>query len=134
MLTSRVLYTKELRTKAIHMNSGEVILTDAPIDNNGKGEAFSPTDLVATSLACCMLTIMGIAGNEHGFSIDGTEATIRKVMYSEPRRIGEIHIKLNFPDHKYSDKEKKIIERSAYTCPVSQSLHPDLKQEIEFVF
>ena len=134
MPTSEVLYTKDLRTESTHILSGEKIITDAPPDNKGRGEAFSPTDLVATSLATCMLTIMGIAANERGFSIDGTKATVTKVMYSEPRRIGEIHIELAFPHDNYSEKEKKIIEKSAFTCPVSKSLHPDLKQEIEFVF
>ncbi len=134
MPTSKVLYTKDLRTEATHILSGDKIITDAPPDNKGRGEAFSPTDLVATSLASCMLTIMGISANEHGFSIDGTKATVTKVMYSDPRRIGEIHIKLEFPDNNYSEKEKKFIEKAAYTCPVSKSLHPDLKQKIEFLF
>jgi putative redox protein len=117
-----------------HLKSGDVVITDAPPDNKGRGEAFSPTDLVATSLASCMLTIMGIAANERGFSIDGATAEVSKVMYSDPRQIGEIHIKLQFPQNNYSEKEKKIIEKSAYTCPVSKSLHPDLKQIIEFNF
>jgi len=134
MSTSKVLYTSDLRTECTHTLSGNTIITDAPPDNKGKGEAFSPTDLVATSLACCMLTIMGIAANERGFSIDGTRATVTKVMYAEPRRIGEIHIELVFPKNDYSVKEKKIIEKAAYTCPVSQSLHADLIQEITFKF
>lgn len=134
MLTSKVLYTKELRTEATHMLSGSTVVTDAPPDNKGRGEAFSPTDMVATSLATCMLTIMGIAANEKGFSIDGATAEVTKVMYSDPRRIGEIHVNLQFPPNDYSDREKKIIEKAAFTCPVSQSLHPDLKQEISFNF
>jgi len=134
MSTSTVLYTSDLRTECTHTLSGNTIITDAPPDNKGKGEAFSPTDLVATSLACCMLTIMGIAANEHGFSIDGTRATVTKVMYAEPRRIGEIHVVLDFPDNNYSVKEKKIIEKAAFTCPVSQSLHPELVQDIKFLY
>ena len=134
MSTSTVLYTSDLRTKCTHTLSGNTIITDAPPDNKGKGEAFSPTDLVATSLASCMLTIMGIAANEHGFSIDGTKASVTKVMYADPRRIGEIHIELVFPKNDYSVKVKKIIEKAAFTCPVSQSLHPELKQEIKFIF
>lgn len=134
MTTSTVQYTSGLRTKCTHTLSGNTIITDAPPDNKGKGEAFSPTDLVATSLACCMLTIMGIAANEHGFSIDGTRATVTKVMYTEPRRIGEIHVELVFPKNDYSAKEKKIIEKAAFTCPVSQSLHPELVQDIKFLF
>ena len=134
MATSTVTYTTDLRTKATHLLSGNTIITDAPPDNQGKGDAFSPTDLLATSLACCMLTIMGISAREHGFSIDGTKAEVTKVMYAEPRRVGEVHIILSFPHNRYSDKERKIIEKAAYTCPVSQSLHPDLKQEIKFLF
>ena len=134
METARVRYIKDLRIEATHVLSGEKVITDAPPDNKGRGEAFSPTDMVATSLATCMMTIMGIASNERGFSIDGMTASVTKVMYSEPRRIGEIHIELTFPPNNYSEKEKKIIERAAYTCPVSQSLHPDLKQEIKFLF
>ena len=134
MPTSTVTYTRELRTEAIHFLSGNKIITDAPPDNKGKGEAFSPTDLVATALATCMLTIMGIAANEKGFSVDGTKAEVTKVMYADPRRIGEIHIHLEFPPNNYTQREKKIIENAAYTCPVSKSLHPDLKQIIEFSF
>jgi len=134
MATSKVIYTTDLRTELTHILSGNKIITDAPPDNKGRGEAFSPTDLVATGLASCMLTIMGIAANEKGFSIDGTKAEVTKVMYSDPRRIGEIHIRLEFPSNNYTDREKKIIENAAYTCPVSKSLHPDLKQIIEFIF
>ena len=134
MPTSEIIYTSNLRTEATHVLSGDKIITDAPPDNKGRGEAFSPTDLVATSLATCMLTIMGISAREHGFSIDGTTASVTKVMYSTPRRIGEIHVSLRFPPNNYSEKEKKFIEKAAFTCPVSQSLHPDLKQEIEFLF
>jgi len=134
MPTSTVLYTTNLRTELTHTLSGNIIITDAPPDNKGRGEAFSPTDLVVTSLASCMLTIMGIAANEKGFSIDGTRASVTKVMYFDPRRIGEIRVILKFPQNNYSVKEKKIIEKAAYTCPVSQSLHPELKQKIEFNF
>jgi len=134
MPTSEVIYTSGLRTEATHVLSGDKIITDAPPDNKGRGDAFSPTDLMATSLASCMLTIMGISAREHDFSIDGTTASVTKVMYSDPRRVGEIHIKLSFPHNNYSEKEKKFIEKAAFTCPVSQSLHPDLKQQIEFLF
>jgi len=134
MPTSKVLYTTDLRTELTHILSGDKVITDAPPDNKGRGEAFSPTDLVATGLASCMLTIMGIAANEKGFSIDGTKAEVTKVMYADPRRIGEIHIHLEFPSNDYSDREKKIIENAAYTCPVSKSLHPELKQIIAFSF
>lgn len=135
MATSTVTYLGELRTEAKHIQSGSTIITDAPTDNHGKGEAFSPTDLMATSLANCMLTVMGIKANTEGMtSIDGTEAEITKIMYAEPRRVGEIHIKLTFPKNNFSDKEKKIYENTAHACPVAKSLHPDLKQVLEFIW
>ena len=134
METARTIYLGDLRTEALHLHSGVKIITDAPLDNQGKGEFFSPTDLVATSLASCMFTIMGIAARTHGFSIDGTEAVITKVMLSNPRRIGEVIIVFNFPDILYTAKQKEIIERAGRTCPVALSLHPDLKQSISFNF
>lgn len=132
MATSKVTYTGDLRTSAVHLKSGNEIITDAPTDNQGKGEAFSPTDLLATSLGSCILTIVGIAAKSHGFVIDGATAEITKVMAENPRRIGEIYVKLQFPDNNYTDKEKVIIERAAKTCPVAYSLHPDIKEEITF--
>lgn len=132
--TAKTIYLGELRTEATHVRSGKIIITDAPPDNRGRGEAFSPTDLLATSLASCMITIMGIAAREHGFDMDGTKAKIWKIMESNPRRVGEVQIELTFPKNNYSDKEKKIIERSAFTCPVYLSLHPDLKKTITFNF
>ncbi|MFN7910365.1 MAG: OsmC family protein [Bacteroidota bacterium] len=131
MATSLVKYIGGLRTKATHIQSNTKIITDAPLDNHGKGEAFSPTDLMATSLANCMLTIMGIKANAEGMTgIDGTIAEVTKVMASDPRRVSEIHIHLKFPKNKYTEKEKKIYENVAHTCPVAKSLHPDLKQVI----
>lgn len=132
--TANTLYLGELRTQATHQRSGQVIITDAPPDNKGKGEAFSPTDLLATALASCMITIMGISAREHGFNIDGTTAKIWKIMASDPRRVGEVKIELNFPKKNYTDKEKKFIEKAAYTCPVYLSLHPDLKKTITLNF
>lgn len=133
MANFSVQYTHGLRTEMTHLASGTVVITDAPVDNKGKGEVFSPTDLVASSLASCMLTIMGIAANEHGFSIDGAHAVVTKVMHSNPRRIGEIHIDISFPCA-YSDKHKKIIAYASKTCPVAMSLHPELKQVIKLSF
>lgn len=133
MSTSTVKYTGGLRTEATHNASRTLIITDAPVDNHGKGEAFSPTDLMATSLANCMLTIMGIKAGTDGMTpIDGTVAEVTKIMYADPRRVGEIHIKLTFPKNNFSDREKKIYENIAYTCPVARSLHPDLKQVLTF--
>ena len=134
MATSKITYTGDLRTSSVHLKSGMEIITDAPVDNQGKGEAFSPTDLLATSLGNCMLTIVGIAARNHGFSIDGTTAEITKVMGEYPRRVTEIHVNLQFPANNYSEKDKAIIERSAKTCPVAYSLHPDIVQEIIFSY
>src|SRR6201981_3206892 len=106
--TSEVKYLGALRTEAVHLESGNKIITDAPKDNHGKGEAFSPTDLTATSLACCMISVMGIVSKKDGITpTDGAKATVLKIMYAEPRRIGEIHIKITMPANNFSDKEKK---------------------------
>lgn len=134
METARTIYRGDLRTEALHVRSGVTVTTDAPLDNQGKGEYFSPTDLVAAALASCMLTIIGIAARTHSFTIDGTEAVITKVMLSNPRRIGEVIIVFNFPDIFYTEIQKEIIEKAARTCPVALSLHPDLKQNITFNF
>ncbi len=130
--TIRTVYTGDLRTTAEHLRSGNKLITDAPIDNKGKGEAFSPTDLLATSLGSCMLTIIGISAREHGFSIDGCITDITKIMASNPRRVKEIIVEFNFPNIRYTAKQKKIIEKAASTCPSSMSLHPDLIQTILF--
>ncbi len=132
--TVKTTYLGELRTRATHVRSGMEIITDAPLDNKGKGEAFSPTDLLAASLGSCMVTIMGIAAREHGFNIDGTELRIWKIMASDPRRVGEIKIEITFPKNDFSEKQRKIIERSAYTCPVYLSLHPELTKSISFIY
>ncbi len=134
-MTSEVIYQGDLRTSATHLQSGNSIETDAPTDNNGKGERFSPTDLVATALASCMLTIIGISARNHGFNIDGTKCTVEKIMVPDPRRIGEIKIDMTFPaDQFFDDKTKVIIERAALTCPVFESLHPDCKKTINFLW
>jgi putative redox protein len=132
MKTSKIIYLGNLRTEATHLRSGKVLITDAPVDNNGKGEAFSPTDLLATSLGTCMLTIMGIAANNHNINIDGTSLEITKIMASDPRRVSEIIVEFNMPQQNFTDKEKKILENAAYTCPVAKSVHPDLKQTVIF--
>jgi len=135
MATSKIEYIGELRTEAIHLQSNSLIHTDAPKDNHSKGEAFSPTDLIATALGSCMISVMGIVALKEGITtVEGTIAEVTKVMYTEPRRIGEIHIKIMFPKKNFSEKEKLMYERAAHTCPVAKSLHPDLKQIIEFVW
>jgi putative redox protein len=128
METSRIIYTGDLRTEATHVKSGQTFITDAPVDNQGKGEAFSPTDLLATSLGACAITVVGIAARTHGFNIDGTSIKVTKIMASEPRRVGEVIVEFNFPAVKYSEKEKAIIRHTINTCPVSQSLNANLKQ------
>lgn len=134
-MTSKVVYTGNLRTECTHLRSGSVIETDAPTDNRGKGERFSPTDLVATALAACIVTTMGIAGDTHGIDIDGTVCEVEKIMISDPRRIGEIKVNITMPAGKsYSEKERLVLERAAHTCPVAKSLHPDLKETISFVW
>lgn len=134
METIRTEYTGSLRTQALHVASGNTLITDAPLDNQGKGEAFSPTDLLATSYGSCMITVVGIAAVKHGFSIDGTKLKITKIMASNPRRIDELIVELDFPPNGYSGKEKEIIRKTAITCPVALSLHPEVKQTIVFNF
>ena len=131
MTTSTSKYSGELRTHSVHTQSGETYITDAPTDNEGKGEAFSPTDIVATSLANCMMTIMGIVSKRKGLIIEGTEAKIDKFMGTDPRRITEIIIDFYFPVN-FSEDERKLLEKSALNCPVAKSLSSDLKQNIEF--
>lgn len=132
MKTSKIYYTGNLRTRAIHLKSGSEIITDAPPDNNGKGEAFSPTDIFSTSLGSCMLTIMGIVAQRHDINIEGTEVEVTKIMETNPRRIGEIVIEFEMPKNNFSEKEKELLENAAKTCPVAKSLHPDLKQTVLF--
>lgn len=131
MATSKVTYLGDLRTSSIHLNSGAEIISDAPLDNNGKGEAFSPTDTVANALASCMFTMMGIKSREMGVDFSGSTAEVTKVMAAEPRRISEIHVIFQM-NLQADDKTKAILERTAMTCPVHYSLHPDIKKEIIF--
>ena len=123
-----MIYTGDLRTEATHVKSQQSFITDAPVDNQGRGEAFSPTDLLATSLGVCAMTVVGIAARTHGFNVDGTTLNITKIMASEPRRVGEVIVEFNFPQIEYSEKEKAIITNTIKTCPVAQSLSPNLKQ------
>jgi len=132
MKTSEITYIGNLRTEAVHLQSNNKIITDAPIDNNGKGEAFSPTDLLSTSLGCCMLTVMGIVAQRHDINIEGTTIGITKIMEANPRRVAEIIVEFNMPENSYTIKEKDLLERAAYTCPVSKSLSAELKQTVIF--
>lgn len=133
-MTSKVIYKGDLRTEMTHLESGNVVLTDAPKDNHGKGEAFSPTDIVATALGSCMLSIMGIYAKRHDINIEGTVVEISKHMATNPRRIGKIEAVIIMPTHKYKESDKKALEHAALTCPVAQSLNADLEQDIRFIW
>ena len=125
------MYLGGLRTESTHLKSGDSFFTDAPTDNNGKGEAFSPTDTVATGLASCMMTVMGIKARDMGVDMTGTTANVTKTMASDPRRISKIEVVLEFP-FEADNKTRKILERIANTCPVHYSLHPDIEKDITF--
>jgi len=131
-MTSKITYQNNLRTAAVHLRSGNEILTDAPIDNRGKGEAFSPTDLLATSLGSCILTIMGIKAADKGIDMTGATAEVNKIMGSNPRRIIRLEVTIQMPSNNYSEKEKKLLEAASHGCPVGKSLHPDLEEIIQF--
>jgi len=131
MITSNVIYKGALRTASIHLRSGNEIITDAPVDNNGKGEAFSPTDTVATALASCMLTIMGVKANMNEINIEGASADVTKTMGVNPRRITKIEVVFTLP-FAFDNATKTILERAALTCPVYYSVHPDIEKEITF--
>jgi len=133
MKISTVEYPGELRTKAVHLRSGNAIITDAPVDNRGKGEAFSPTDILSTSLASCMLTIMGIKARDMGLNIDGATAEVQKFMESGPRRVGKIAVQIKMPSSlECTERDKKILQKAALSCPVYLSLHPDTEKDVEF--
>lgn len=131
----KTTYLGNLRTEAEHLDSGSRLQTSAPKDNNGDGLLFSPTDLFATALGSCMLTIMGMTARTNGFSIDGTTITTEKVMGTNPRRVVELRLDIRFPEgSNYSDKEKKMIENAAKTCPVANSIHPDINKVLNFIW
>ncbi len=130
-MTSKVTYTGSLRTSCEHLASGNKFITDAPVDNNGLGQAFSPTDTIATGLASCMLTVMGLKANSFPIELKGSYAEVTKHMASDPRRISKIEVELHLPAG-LSDKHRKILERTANTCPVLYSIHPDIEKIINF--
>lgn len=131
MITSKVTYTGQLRTTCEHIRSGATFVTDAPVDNNGLGEAFSPTDTVATGLASCMLTMMGIKSKTLDATLEGAYAEVTKHMAANPRRISQIDVVLYLPEQ-ITKKERSILEHTANTCPVLYSLHPDITKAITF--
>jgi uncharacterized OsmC-like protein len=132
--TIQTTYLGELRTEAIHVQSGNKLITDAPVDNHGKGETFSPTDLLATSLASCILTIMGIKAQLNGFVIDGAKANTWKIMSENPRRVAEVKIEFDFSMCTLTDKDKKILEALVRVSPVPLSLHEETKQTVSIRF
>lgn len=132
-MTSLVTYNGKLRTTCEHNQSGNSFITDAPKDNNGNGEAFSPTDTVATGLASCMLTVMGIKADQMDVDMHGAKAQVTKTMASNPRRISKIEVNITMPVD-YSAKTKKILEYTANTCPVHYSLHPEIEKVVTFTY
>ena len=132
-MTSEIVYKGQLRTEAKHLQSNTVIETDAPTDNQGKGERFSPTDLLATALGTCIITTMGIKARDMNVNLDGTIVSVQKIMKAEPRRVGGIVVVLDMPETVVADdKQRKILENTAHTCPVQKSLHPDVEIAITF--
>jgi len=132
-MTATVTYESNLRTTCLHLQSGSAIETDAPTDNKGKGERFSPTDLIATGLGACMITTMGIKAESMDIALDGAQVEVTKIMKSDPRRIGKIITHITMPEGLgLEDKNKEILERVARTCPVERSLHPEVELEISF--
>jgi uncharacterized OsmC-like protein len=132
-MTSTVVYEGNLRTLCTHLRSGSTFETDAPVDNKGKGERFSPTDLVATSLATCMLTLMGMRAAEMEVDIKGISVDVEKIMKADPRRVGGINLTFHFPDSlEINERQQVILQRAAETCPVMYSIHPDIEVNVNF--
>ena len=133
-MTSTVVYNGLLRTTCTHLQSGSSFETDAPTDNHGKGERFSPTDLMSTSLATCMITVMGIRARSMGFDLDGVKIEVLKIMKSDPRRVGGIELTFHIPDslHAIDEKTKTILRHTGDTCPVRQSIHPDIEVKVDW--
>ena len=131
-MTATVTYESNLRTTCLHLQSGSVFETDAPTDNKGKGERFSPTDLIATGLGACLITTMGIKAGSMNIQLDGAKVEVTKVMVSDPRRIGKIIVHVTLPALNLDEKTMEILERVGRTCPVERSLHPDVELDIQF--
>lgn len=133
-MTSTVVYNGELRTTCTHLRSGSFFETDAPVDNNGKGERFSPTDLMATSLATCMITVMGIKARTMGFDLNDVKIEVLKIMKADPRRVGGIELTFHIPDalKDIDEKTKAILRNTGNTCPVQFSIHPDIEVKVDW--
>ena len=134
MTLMTVKYLGDLHTECTHLASGATIVTDAPVDNQGRGEAFSPTDLCALSLAACAVTTMGMYGQAHDCDIAGASVSVEKVMAANPRRIAAVNIVFTMPDKEFTDKQKQGLERAALACPVHRSLHPDMEKNMTFAW
>ena len=134
IMTATVVYNGNLRTTCTHLKSGNSFETDAPVDNNGKGERFSPTDLLATSLAACMITVMGIKARTMGFDLDGIKIGVLKTMSSDPRRVSGIALSFDIPESLagVDEKTKTILRNTGYTCPVQFSIHPDIEVKVDW--
>ena len=133
-MTSTVVYNGELRTTCTHLRSSNSFETDAPVDNNGKGERFSPTDLMATSLATCMLTVMGIKARTMGLDLNDMKVEVLKIMKADPRRVSGIELTFHIPDplKNMDEKTKTILKNTGLTCPVALSIHPDIEQKVNW--
>ena len=134
MPTVNSSYKNELRTEAVHLQSGNRIITDAPVDNQGKGEAFSPTDLVSSALSSCMMTIMGIYARDEGIDLNGLSAEVNKIMQEEPRKIAEVQIAFTWPNPVATPEQMETLKDKAIHCPVALSLDPAIKQTVSFNF
>jgi uncharacterized OsmC-like protein len=132
MITSKITYSGELRTKAIHVRSSQEVITDAPIDNQGKGEAFSPTDIVCSALCSCMMTIMGQVAQREAIPMEGITAEVTKLMSASPRKISEVVVNFDMRQLSLSDKQRKMLENAARTCPVALSLSDEVIQTVTF--
>ncbi|MFK8057069.1 MAG: OsmC family protein [Saprospiraceae bacterium] len=133
-IMGRIVYEGDLHTSATHLRSGNVIVTDGPIDNRGRGEAFSPTDLFATALASCILSIMGIAAMDRDIDMAGTTAEVVKEMDGPPRHIAAVRIVIRFPAKPFTASEKRILEKAAESCPVGRSIHPNVEQDVKLIW
>lgn len=133
-MTASIIYKGELRCECTHLQSGTKIETDAPTDNRGKGERFSPTDTVCVALGTCIITTMGIRAADMQVDLSGTKLEVTKHMLSEPRRIGKIDVKLYFPPIALEEKDKMVLQKIGDNCPVMKSLHPDLEVAVEYIW
>jgi putative redox protein len=134
IMTSTVVYNGDLRTTCTHLKSGSFFETDAPTDNNGKGERFSPTDTLATSLGTCMITVMGIKARTMGFDLEGIKIEVLKIMKADPRRVGGIELTFHIPDSlvNIDEKTKEILKNTGINCPVMKSIHPDIEVKVNW--